>query len=150
MKQGLCLLFAALTIASPMSWACSYDGQFNNPFSESYPGSLDVAIATQQAIKSQTIAAPQRLEGGQGLRRASWWLNLMVESNPNLPSGTYIYLVDSQLWSQYQPDKRLAVHVSAPESTANVLLISEAALGSVISDKITLDKAEELGLVIRG
>ncbi|TFH90433.1 hypothetical protein [Vibrio ouci] len=148
MKQGICLLVAAFSaMASPISWACSYDGQFTNPFSESYPGSLDVAIATQQAIRGQLIEAPQRLKGGQGLRRASWWLNLMVERNPNLPSGTYIYLVDSQLWSQYQPDQRLAIHVDAPNSAENVLLISEAALSSVISEKITLNKARDLGVV---
>ncbi|MDE1351613.1 hypothetical protein L9W80_15815 [Vibrio aestuarianus] len=149
MKQGICLLISALiTLASPISWACSYDGQFNNPFSESYPGSLDVAIATQQAIRDQLIETPQRLDGGQGLRRASWWLNLMVERNPNLPSGAYIYLVDRQLWSQYQAGNRLTIHVDAPDPSAEVMLISEAALSNVISDKMTLNQARDLGVVI--
>ncbi|MCG6414401.1 hypothetical protein K6U63_12170, partial [Vibrio fluvialis] len=57
--------------ASPLSWACSYDGQFSNPFAESYPGALDVAMATQDALNTQTISVPTKLEGEKGLRRTA-------------------------------------------------------------------------------
>ncbi|ELR67884.1 hypothetical protein C942_00192 [Photobacterium marinum] len=148
-KSTLLLSTALITSTSPLSWACSYDGQFNNPFSESYPGSLDIAIATQQAIRAQSIERPQSLEGQKGLRRASWWLNLMVGLYPELPSDTYIYLVDSKLWSKYQSDKKLSVHVDAPDAGAQILLISEAALHNLVIKKITFNTAIELGLIIQ-
>ncbi|MCG6359983.1 hypothetical protein K6U58_15565 [Vibrio fluvialis] len=54
MKLMSAFLTAVCTLsASPLSWACSYDGQFSNPFAESYPGALDVAMATQDALNTQ-------------------------------------------------------------------------------------------------
>ncbi|OQT39482.1 hypothetical protein EM87_024330, partial [Vibrio parahaemolyticus] len=49
-----------------------------------YPGALDVSIATQLAIRSQSMKPLELIEGEAGLRRASWWLNLMVKANPDL------------------------------------------------------------------
>ncbi|MCG6401183.1 hypothetical protein [Vibrio fluvialis] len=79
MKLMSAFLTAVCTLsASPLSWACSYDGQFSNPFAESYPGALDVAMATQDALNTQTISVPTKLEGEKGLRRVTWWLHLLV------------------------------------------------------------------------
>ena len=149
-RSALLLIAFALMLASPQSsWACSYDGQFSNPFSESYPGSLDVAISTQEAIRSQSIEQPESLVGVNGLRRASWWLNVMVELYPQLLTGTYIYLVDSQLWSHHQTNNRLAIHVATPSSDSEILLISEAALHNLVNESITLNTALELGIARR-
>ncbi|AGQ93876.1 hypothetical protein [Vibrio parahaemolyticus] len=79
-----CIASGVIALASPTSWSCSYDGLFANPFSESYPGALDVSIATQLAIRSQSMKPLELIEGEAGLRRASWWLNLMVKANPDL------------------------------------------------------------------
>ncbi|WP_238322307.1 hypothetical protein [Vibrio mexicanus] len=78
MKYFLAGVLTMILMSSP-SWACSYDGQFSNPFTESYPGALDVAIATQKAIRTSAISKPSELTGSKGLRRASWWISLMVE-----------------------------------------------------------------------
>ncbi|KJY81789.1 hypothetical protein TW81_15645 [Vibrio galatheae] len=135
-----------ITFGPTLSWACSYDGQFNNPFTESYPGSLGVAISTQQAIRSQAIERPDSLLGPSGLRRASWWLKVLVDLSPDIPEETYIYLVDSQLWSLHQGGSQIAIHVDAPTSSEKILLISEAALHNVVSKHITLDTALKLGI----
>ncbi|WP_105901243.1 hypothetical protein [Vibrio gangliei] len=141
------LLTALLTSASPFTWACSYDGLFTNPFAESFPGALDVAIATQEAIQSNQIKMPKRLTGTPGLQRASWWLNLMVKNHPNLPANTYIYLVDTQLWSKYDENKKLTVHANPPENDANIVLVSETALYNITNHNLKLDKAMQLGMV---
>ncbi|HHF2906450.1 TPA: hypothetical protein ACPJZ5_004286 [Vibrio diabolicus] len=143
-----CIASGVIALASPTSWACSYDGLFTNPFSESYPGALDVSIATQLAIRSQSMKPLELIEGEAGLRRASWWLNLMVKANPDLSAGSYVYVVDRQLWSRIsESDHSIEVHVSPPTKSAQVLQISEAALHSLISEQITIDQARELGVV---
>lgn len=136
-----------MVLGSPVALGCSYDGQFSNPFSESYPGALDVAIATQKAIRADAILKPSSLDGKKGLRRASWWINLLVERYPDQLNGSYIYLVDSQLWSKYNVGTRVTIHVQAPGSAESVVLLSEATLNSLVNHNITLSKAIELGLV---
>ncbi|AVF62420.1 MULTISPECIES: hypothetical protein [Vibrio harveyi group] len=143
-----CIASGVIALASPTSWACSYDGLFANPFSESYPGALDVSIATQLAIRSQSMKPLELIEGEAGLRRANWWLNLMVKANPDLAAGSYVYVVDRQLWSRIsESDHSIEVHVSPTTESAQVLQISEAALHNLISEQITIDQARELGVV---
>ncbi|KUH63313.1 hypothetical protein ABK16_06180 [Vibrio parahaemolyticus] len=143
-----CIASGVIALASPTSWACSYDGLFANPFSESYPGALDVSIATQLAIRSQSMKPLELIEGEAGLRRASWWLNLMVKATPDLSAGSYVYVVDRQLWSRIsESDHSIEVHVSPTTQSAQVLQISEAALHNLISEQITIDQARELGVV---
>ncbi|MGL4828795.1 MAG: hypothetical protein ACRCXG_05800, partial [Vibrio sp.] len=134
--------------ASQPTLACSYDGQFNNPFAESYPNSLDVALATREAIVSKKINQPKRLSGVQGFSRAQWWLNLLNRKWPaELGEINYIYLVDTQLWSQRQSGQ-LKIHVPAPEGAQKVLLLSEAALAALVGNDITFEEADLMKIVI--
>lgn len=143
-----CIVSGVITLASPITWACSYDGLFANPFSESYPGALDVSIATQFAIRSESIQALEVLEGQAGLRRASWWLNLMAKNNPDLPKGAYVYVVDRQLWSRISDtDNSIEIHVSPPMENEKVLQLSEAALQSLVSNRVTINQARQLGVL---
>ncbi|MGF1728903.1 hypothetical protein [Photobacterium kasasachensis] len=145
----LILLSLASLGASFSIRACSYDGQFNNPFTESFPGSLDVAIATQEALEHRRLEAIEELEGQRGLRRASWWLKLMVKQHNNeLESVAYIYLVDSHLWSRMTSDSSVDIH-SSPTSRnqASVLLLSEATLSALIQNKVDFKSAIALGIM---
>ncbi|WP_261894489.1 hypothetical protein [Vibrio cyclitrophicus] len=151
MKKCLTTAIASgvIALASPITWACSYDGLFTNPFSESYPGALDVSIATQLAIRSQSMPPLESIEGQAGLRRTRWWLNLMTKNNPDLPKGAYVYVVDRQLWSRTsQTGNSIEVHVSPPSQNEQVLQLSEAALQGLISNQITIEQARELGVLI--
>ncbi|CAE6936016.1 hypothetical protein ACOMICROBIO_FLGHMIGD_03756 [Vibrio sp. B1FLJ16] len=143
-----CIASGIIALASPNSWACSYDGLFKNPFSESYPGALDVSIATQLAIRSKSMQPLEVIDGKAGLRRTSWWLTLMVKAHPELSSGSYVYIVDRQLWSRIsEKDNSIEVHVPPPSDSAPVLQLSEAALHNLISNHITLDQARQLGVL---
>ncbi|MGF1691094.1 hypothetical protein [Photobacterium kagoshimensis] len=147
MKVSTLLLILSLLGASSAAWACSYDGQFNNPFAESYPGSLSIALATQRAISQQQITQTDKLEGQQGLRRASWWLQLFVKQITLLPNEVHIYLVDSQLWSKYQVGTPLKIHSDPPPNGEVVLMLSESALDNLVSKNISITQAMRMGLV---
>lgn len=143
----LILMLSALGTAP--TWACSYDGQFNNPFTESYPGSLDVVIATQNAVTDDKILRPELVKGAAGLQRSVWWLKLFVQTHQDdLPDNVNIYLADSHLWSRVSERSKLETHTSAPEISGNVLVISEAALSNVIAKKITLEESLGMGIAI--
>ncbi|ABI40130.1 conserved hypothetical protein [Shewanella sp. MR-4] len=133
--------------ASPISWACSYDGQFANPFSESYPGALDVAMATQQALNAKTISELSKLEGEEGLRRASGWLQLLADEYSAELKGAYIYIVDNQLWSKLDTNNKLVIHSQPPEINQKVFLLTEVSLHSIVSKRLSWQEAEKLGLV---
>lgn len=59
---------------------------------------------------------------------------------------SYIYLVDSQLWSKRQMDG-LTIHVPPPENAQQVMLLSEAALGALINSELSYEQAHELQIV---
>ncbi|EGR0231016.1 TPA: hypothetical protein I7730_20025 [Vibrio vulnificus] len=146
-SRHLPLLGLLSLMASQPVLACSYDGQFNNPFAESYPGALDIAIATREAIDAQHITKPQRLAGSKGMARAQWWLTLLNKQWPDKAAAeSYIYLVDSQLWSKRQMDG-LTIHVPPPENAQQVMLLSEAALGALINNELSYEQAHELQIV---
>ncbi|MBN3491999.1 hypothetical protein [Vibrio neptunius] len=152
MKQKIvsCIASVTLGLASSISWACSYDGLFTNPFSESYPGALDVSIATQLAIRSQKLPSIEKIEGSSGLQRTRWWLNLLVKVNDDWPENTYVYVVDRRLWSRIrQVGTSIDIHVSPPPHEADVWQLSEAALHSLISKALTIDQAINLGVLSR-
>ncbi|USD43799.1 hypothetical protein J4N42_16675 [Vibrio sp. SCSIO 43135] len=133
--------------AAPASLACSYDGQFSNPFAESYEGALDVAIATQQAINSQSLHPTTIAAGKQGLRQVSWWLTVWTKQGPIQPD-TFVYLVDSQLWSHFTSDSQMQIHSDAPTAKdSRVVMLSEAALDNLVKDNVSFDRALSLGIV---
>lgn len=128
--------------------ACSYDGQPSNPFTESFPGALDIAFATSDALETKQIDVVDELEGTQGLVRVSWWLKLMLDQHANeLESVSYIYLIDSHLWSQVD-EGAVNVH-SSPVlgERVSILMLSEAALYALVHGKVDLAQALELGIV---
>ncbi|MGF1752754.1 hypothetical protein L4C33_04055 [Vibrio makurazakiensis] len=150
-KHSLMLLSLATVIGTSLPvQACSYDGQFNNPFTESFPGSLDVAIATQSALEGNQLNQIEKLDGNKGLRRASWWLKLMVEQHADeFESVSYIYLVDSHLWSKVNQGNQIEIHSTPPKpnNQSTVMLLSEAALYALVNDKTDFENAARLGIV---
>lgn len=66
-----------------------------------------------------------------------------------LTVGSYIYLVDRRLLSKIDTDMKLMIHVDQPETSAPVLLISEAALLNIVSNTIEFQSALDVGVVKR-
>ncbi|MFW7525467.1 hypothetical protein ACODM8_15210 [Vibrio ostreicida] len=148
MNGGVWLLAFTISCTSFVTRACTYDGQFRNPFAESYPSSIDVAISTFDALNTGRIQDVKPLKGQQGLTRASWWLKLFINKYENeLKSVTYIYLIDSHLWSKVSRDNRLDIHIPTPFMEKEpVLLLSEAALNALVNGNVDLNGAKILGI----
>ena len=148
-RCGLALVSVAVLGVSTPLHACSYDGQPNNPFTESFPGALDIAFATSDAFDSKQLVAVEALTGPKGLRQVSWWLKLMAKQYAKpLESVTYIYLVDSHLWSTLSEENGIDVHTSpALDDRVSVLVLSEAALSALVHGEIDFDQALSLGII---
>ena len=126
--------------------ACTFDGVFTNPFTESYPGAFDVALATHKEVSEGTITKPTLREGIPGLQQTSWWLKLLAKDlNNESMDDTYLYVIDSHLWAKKRADK-LEVHVTKPNQKKRVLILSAAALSSIVTGEISYQDALELGV----
>ncbi|MBV1841298.1 hypothetical protein [Photobacterium ganghwense] len=148
MKTLTAVLTIALLSGAGQTLACSYDGQMNNPFTQSYPGSLNIALATRAAIENGTLTPPESLRGQPGLRRASWWLNLLArELSEHYSADIYVYLVDSHLWSRVSPDLRHPqIHSDPAPTGSQVLLLSEATLYELVNNRLSLSQAVDIGI----
>lgn len=137
----LCVLLSA----GPLR-ACTFDGVLTNPFTESYEGAFDVALATQREVSNGTVSMPALREGIAGLQQTTWWLKLL---NKNLRAvhmeEMYFYVIDSHLWAKKTAD-RLEVHVAKPVQPEKVLIVSAAALSSLVSRQISYQDAQTLGV----
>ncbi|WP_434339890.1 hypothetical protein [Motilimonas cestriensis] len=150
MKLKPLLLLMALT-ASPLSTACTYDGLFNNPFTESYQGSFAVALATQAAIKQQKLQLPATIDNNAGLNRMTWWLKLVkpalaAQYGPNLD----VLVIDKKLWSQIRTkDNALQIEIHTEPNTAQspTILLTEASLNALAQADLTLEHAQQLGVL---
>ncbi|WOO27787.1 hypothetical protein R1T29_00625 [Vibrio parahaemolyticus] len=137
----MCLLLSA----DPLR-ACTFDGVFTNPFTESYPGALDVALATQREVSKGTFTVPVLREGRAGLQQTSWWLKLFnTDLRVAQMKEVYFYVIDSHLWAKKTTD-RLEIHVAKPTQPKKVLIVSAAALSSLASDQISYQDALALGV----
>ena len=74
------LLCAMVTGPVPLAMACGYDAIYPNPFEQSWPGSLDVAMATAAAISDRKLDPVPKITGPDGFSRSYQWLNQLKGS----------------------------------------------------------------------
>ncbi|WP_373973829.1 hypothetical protein NT239_09175 [Chitinibacter sp. SCUT-21] len=148
MKKLLPALFSALiaSIATP-ALACGYDSIINNPFTLNYPGSMVVALKTQQAITEGAISPLPALTGKDGLARVSQWLEQLRGrlQQAGLDERFSVYLVDSNLWTRFDPlggNVLVQSHIT-PEPNETVLLMTEAGLNALLHANLTLAQAQQ-------
>nr|WP_314901464.1 hypothetical protein [uncultured Deefgea sp.] len=165
MKAILILATALLISSTQPVIACGYDGQINNPFTQAYPGSLSVALATRTAVEKSVINPVSPLSGQAGFDRSVRWLQQLRERlQQNGFSGSVsVLLIDSGLWSQYSDQGtqiaaatdllqsietlKLQIHAQAPSANEAVLITSEATLAALLSGEIKFENATLAGLV---
>jgi len=132
--------------------ACGYDAIYPNPFEQSWPGSLDVAIATAAAISSQALAPVPKITGQEGFSRSYQWLNQLKGTlkGGQLPGNVSILLVDSGLWSRVRGKESLLLqtHTEGPASQDRIMLTSEAGINALLSGQLSASQATELGLLV--
>mgnify|MGYP000688651385 CR=1 FL=1 len=147
------LLLCALVLgASPMTRACGYDMAWDNPFQLSWPGSLDIAMATSAAISTDRLSPIPAIMGKEGFSRSYQWLNQLKGSlkDGQLPGNVSILLVDSGLWSRVRGKESLLLqtHTEGPVRQDRIMLTSEAGINALLSGQLSAAQATELGLLV--
>jgi hypothetical protein len=146
------LLCAMATGPLPLAMACGYDAIYPNPFEQSWPGSLDVAMATAAAISDRKLDPVPKITGPDGFSRSYQWLNQLKGSlkDGQLPGNVSILLVDSGLWSRVRGKESLLLqtHTEGPARQDRIMLTSEAGINALLSGQLSASQATELGLLV--
>lgn len=151
MHKSLLAALLAATLVVPPAGACGLHGTIDNPFTTSYPGSLGVALGTQQALINGQLAALPEVDAEAAHERLEERLEQLRArlEKAGLNGGFALLVVDSGHWARFiasGSSVRIAPHAH-PAIYDPVLLTSESALASLLDGRLAADEAEQAGLV---
>lgn len=151
MRRTLRVCMTLLCLIPGMGQTCGYDALYPNPFEQSWPGTLDVAMATAAAVNDDRLARLPPLTGEAGFTRSQAWLQALKNrfQQAGVRGGVSILLVDSGLWSRLRGKESLLLqlHTPGPHADDRVMLLSEAALDALLAGTLTIETAVQLGVV---
>ncbi|MFQ2368739.1 hypothetical protein [Aeromonas enteropelogenes] len=151
MRRTLRVCMTLLCLIPGMGQTCGYDALYPNPFEQSWPGTLDVAMATAAAVNDDRLAHLPPLTGEAGFTRSQAWLQALKSrfQQAGVRGGVSILLVDSGLWSRLRGKESLLLqlHTPGPHADDRVMLLSEAALDALLAGTLTIEEALRLGVV---
>ncbi|MFM5338375.1 hypothetical protein ACET97_17735 [Aeromonas enteropelogenes] len=151
MRRTLRVCMTLLCLIPGMGQTCGYDALYPNPFEQSWPGTLDVAMATAAAINDDRLTRLPPLIGEAGFTRSQAWLQALKSrfQQAGVRGGVSILLVDSGLWSRLRGKESLLLqlHTPGPHADDRVMLLSEAALDALLAGTLTIEEALRLGVV---
>ncbi|MFM5441292.1 hypothetical protein ACET9K_17730 [Aeromonas enteropelogenes] len=151
MRRTLRVCMTLLCLIPGMGQTCGYDALYPNPFEQSWPGTLDVAMATAAAVNDDRLARLPPLTGEAGFTRSQAWLQSLKSrfQQAGVRGGVSILLVDSGLWSRLRGKESLLLqlHTPGPHADDRVMLLSEAALDALLAGTLTIETAVQLGVV---
>ncbi|WP_421242780.1 hypothetical protein [Aeromonas enteropelogenes] len=151
MRRTLRVCMTLLCLIPGMGQTCGYDALYPNPFEQSWPGTLDVAMATAAAVNDDRLARLPPLTGEAGFTRSQAWLQALKSrfQQAGVRGGVSILLVDSGLWSRLRGKESLLLqlHTPGPHADDRVMLLSEAALDALLAGTLTIEEALQLGVV---
>ncbi|XZG69705.1 hypothetical protein ACTSKR_13750 [Chitinibacteraceae bacterium HSL-7] len=150
MKHWIIGLSSALLLGHAQ--ACSYDGLFDNPFTEAYPGSLRVSLATRSAVEHGLFRQPLPMQGKDALARANRWLDDLRQrlDGADIRQPIAVLLTDSGLWTRFDVSEGTVLMQShrGAQADEGILLTSEAALAALLAGQIEFEDARRSGLVM--
>ncbi|MBL0456775.1 hypothetical protein JD499_06085 [Aeromonas enteropelogenes] len=151
MRRTLRVCMTLLCLIPGMGQTCGYDALYPNPFEQSWPGALDVAMATAAAVNDDRLARLSPLTGEAGFTRSQAQLQALKSrfQQAGVRGGISILLVDSGLWSRLRGKESLLLqlHTPGPHADDRVMLLSEAALDALLAGTLTIETAVQLGVV---
>jgi hypothetical protein len=159
-KSGPVLLVAAgsyLAVTTVGSLACGYHG-LGNGFSAQYPRSIEVALASREAIDKGVIEGLKALPPMLALARVGRALDELRRvladvgaEDPSASSSLALLLIDAGLWTRYRfAEDRIVYqpHIAGPDQTDVVILTSEAALLALLNGRLALNDAVRTSLLV--
>lgn len=151
MRRTLRVCMTLLCLIPGMGQTCGYDALYPNPFEQSWPGTLDVAMATAAAVNDDRLTRLPPLTGEAGFARSQAWLQALKSrfQQVGVRGGVSILLVDSGLWSRLRGKESLLLqlHTAGPYPKDRMMLLSEAALDALLAGTLTIEEALRLGVV---
>ncbi|WP_279460827.1 hypothetical protein [Aeromonas dhakensis] len=151
MRRTLRVCMTLLCLIPGMGQTCGYDALYPNPFEQSWPGALDVAMATAAAVNDERVARLPSLTGEAGFARSQAWLQTLKSrfQQAGVRGGVSILLVDSGLWSRLRGKESLLLqlHTAGPHPRDRMMLLSEVALDALLTGTLTIEEALRLGVV---
>jgi glutamate-1-semialdehyde aminotransferase len=151
MHKSLLAATLAATLGISTAGACGLHGTIDNPFTTSYPGSLGVALGTQQAVVNGQLSALPEVDAEAAHERLEETLDQLRArlEKASLKGGFALFVVESGHWARFEAKGhavRIAAH-AAPSSDEPVLLTSEAALTALLDGRLATGAALQAGLV---
>lgn len=151
MRTSLLAITLTACLGAPQVGACGLDGTLNNPFTTAYPGSLSVALNTQNAIGNgqlQPLPALDRELANLRLLTRLDQLRARLE-DAGLNGDFALLVVDTGHWARFegkQAKVRMLPH-SGPLIYDPILLASEAVLSALLEGRLSISEAEQAGLL---
>lgn len=140
-----------LCLIPGMGQSCGYDALYPNPFEQSWPGTVNIAMATATAVSREQLPPLAALTGEAGFSRSQAWLQTLKSrlQQAGVGGGISILLIDSGLWSRVRGKESLLLqlHTPGPHPTDRVMLLSEAAINAMLEGTLTIERALQLGVV---
>lgn len=156
---ALSLVFAFVAVASSRTLACSlHVTSFKPFFAQTYPGSLNVAIAVGNARSENRLPGAPLENGELGLLRASFALNKLghrLNLAGQLPkTDFFLIFAGQQLWTYYrvkkftgQPEYGVHVHSAEPNHDVPVVVTSYYVVLALQDGSMTFAEALDGGLI---
>lgn len=151
MQRSLRACMVLLCLIPRMGQSCGYDALYPNPFEQSWPGTVNIAMATATAVSREQLPPLAALTGEAGFTRSQAWLQTLKSrlQQAGVGGGISILLIDSGLWSRVRGKESLLLqlHTSGPNPKDRVMLLSEAAINAMLNGSLTIEQGLQLGVV---
>ncbi len=135
------------------TWACFIHALGQDGMKVTYPGSLSVAVALNQAQDDGMLdALPTNPDARLGkLLVMSWAIQSRFKNMPPRDfSGApvSVLLTQSGAWFRFDgAESTIEYHVDAPEQGADVILLPDTALAALMDGQLSAKQLEEAGLI---
>lgn len=135
------------------TWACFIHAMGQDGMKVTYPGSLSVAVALNQAQDDGILdALPTNSDARRGnLLVMSWAIqsrfkNMLPRDSSGAPVS--VLLTQSGAWFRFDgAESAIEYHVDAPEQGADVILLPDTALAALMNGQLSAKQLEEAGLI---
>ncbi|MBW9091907.1 hypothetical protein JNB91_29490 [Rhizobium wenxiniae] len=137
--------------------ACAYDGMLGDGLVVVHERSVEVAIATRDAIVAGRLSNIGPAQSGRtrnywdAVRLLEGFRQALSSGKAGLPYNVSIVLLDSNLWGRLAPDEDgydIEIHTVGAQQQDVVVVASEAVLAAVQSGQLTFGEAVLLGLML--
>lgn len=138
------------------TWACFIHAMGQDGMKVTYPGSLSVAVALNQAQDDGMLdALPTNSDARLGkLLVMSWAIQSRFKNMPPRDSRdsrgapVSVLLTQSGAWFRFDgAESTIEYHVDAPEQGADVILLPDTALAALMDGQLSAKQLEEAGLI---